>query len=59
MNSSKKLLQFNFDSESFEQRAPKSWSIPSETLAVLERIHNEHNNVSLINNSTGISQKLC
>lgn len=38
MNSTKKLLQFEFNADSFTRRAPQLTAIPSERLAVLKKI---------------------
>ncbi len=42
MNSAKKLLQFNFDTDEFARRALKPKTIPPERLAVLKKIEKDH-----------------
>ena len=42
MNSTKKLLQFEFNADSFARRAPQLTAIPSERFAVLKKIIKDH-----------------
>ncbi|RKU21198.1 hypothetical protein C6503_05000 [Candidatus Poribacteria bacterium] len=42
MNSTKKLLQFEFNTDAFARRVPQLTAIPSERLAVLKKIIKDH-----------------
>ena len=42
MNAAKKLLQFDFDANTFARQAPKPTAVPSERLAILKQIIRDH-----------------